>query len=426
MPDQLWPGRPRPLQDETFSSWFARVAIANGLLPQELFRAALPGAHLHSRDLDRLACPQLIATMAENTGIELDRVHDLTLRTWLGRLIEEDTGLNKLLWLAPVGRDAARKSFGQQICPLCLDDETPYLRKTWRLGFVTICQIHSVSLVDRCGGCGMPVAPNTSWDERGRPRCRRCGQCFRRMPAEPLEWEQDLLIQNGLLDAAESGWMCLGVEGPIHSLAAFRLLMIVFRVLATGRYSLSLRGWLAERAPLPASPPANIPRVKEVEHLNPRCRRELLRQVHYLLEDWPARFIEACRGVGASSSDLLHGRPVPFVYWHAVTFNLSEPVRVLDLAEAEEAASVLRRQGLKSHYRELVSLTGTKLAPRRGVVEPQGRRPYGEGRYWKLDGISPEIRVAVKQAAGREGENVAGWVERALRAALDEGRSSMS
>ena len=43
---------------------------------------------------------------------------------------------------------------------------------------------------------------------------------------------------------------------------------------------------------------------------------------------------------------------------------------------------------------------------------------YGTNRYWKLDGVSPEVRAAARAAAIHEGHNVGPWVDQILREAL--------
>ncbi len=414
----LWPSRPQPFADESFASWFIRLAHANGLPPKDLYRAAMPGAYLHSLDLDRLGSPQLFQMLEEKTGVDATRIQSLTLATWQGKLFETDEGLNKLLWLPPVGREVSKKSFGQQVCPRCLDEGPPYFRKFWRLSFVTACPRHGVLLVDRCRKCGSPIAPARGLDARGRLRCFRCEADFADGTAEPLWRDGDLAVQDALLRTAHDGWLELGGYGPVHSLAAFQILMLLFRLLATGRPALALRTWLAGRVDFPTAAPATIPRIKEVELLNPRCRQELVRLALYLIGGWPNRFVEAARAVGLSTRDLIRG-PVPFAYWHAVTTHLADPIRAYGEEEAKAARACLERRGETPHYHALVRLTGTKITARRDIAVPAGSHvPYGQGRFWKLDGVSPEVREAVKQAARLEGENVASWVERALRAEL--------
>ena len=237
----LWPGRPSPRDDETFSSWFARVAHANGLPPKELFRIVLPGGYLHSRDLDRQACQSTIDTMAHHTGVLPERLQQMTFIIWTGRLIEEDDGIHRLPWLAPVGREASRNAFGQQLCPLCAAESVPYFRMSWRLGFVTTCPQHGVLLIDRCPHCAAPISPTNGWNPKtGQMQCWKCEQPFAENETEQAD-QTDIDIQQALLASAHDGWMEMGEYGFTHSLAAFKVLMLVFRLLATGKYATALR-----------------------------------------------------------------------------------------------------------------------------------------------------------------------------------------
>ncbi|BAE51711.1 TniQ family protein [Paramagnetospirillum magneticum] len=85
-PIPLWPGRPRPLPGETFSSWFSRTAWSNGLTPAELYGVATNGAQIHSRDLDRLAERPLRVRLSAATGISADILADAMVTRWGGHL----------------------------------------------------------------------------------------------------------------------------------------------------------------------------------------------------------------------------------------------------------------------------------------------------------------------------------------------------
>ena len=127
--NELWPWRPSLLPDETFSSWFARLAAGNGLSPAELYRVAKAGAHPRPRDLDRYVEPDLQATLAERTGIEAETLRQAAFTRWAGLVFEEDEGRNKLYWLPLAGSEDSKRSFGQQFCPACLrEDDVPHLR----------------------------------------------------------------------------------------------------------------------------------------------------------------------------------------------------------------------------------------------------------------------------------------------------------
>ncbi|UKJ73265.1 TniQ family protein [Azospirillum brasilense] len=414
----LWPWRPALLPDETFSSWFARLAAGNGLYPAELYRLVKPGAHPRPRDLDRYVEPDLQVTLAERTGVDPEALRQATFIRWAGLVFEEDDGRNKLAWLPLAGTEDSKRSFGQQVCPACLSEDTvPYLRLSWRLGFVTACPRHRKLLIDRCTGCGEPVQILRTIPDKG-VRCWKCGTDFARAPQDALPDASELERQQQLLDITATGWTSLGAYGPVYSFVYFRVLMLVFRLLATGRHADPLRTWIAARR---GDSPPNVPRIKQVELLNTRCRHELLNMTAELLADWPNRFVDACRGVGVTNRHLIKGdRHYPFAFAHAVEWNLSETVRAVTEDEMRAGMAYLRGNEQQPTFRALVDLFGVKPTAHRSLAEPASvRTPYGQGRYWKLDGVSSDIRLAAREAANRSGESVAAWVEKALRSALE-------
>ncbi|MBW7851531.1 MAG: TniQ family protein [Rhodospirillales bacterium] len=118
------------MPDESFSSWFACTAVANGLRPGELYRIVQAGEDRNPRDLDRYADDHLIHRLADCTGIDVDRLWRATFRRWEGLLFDHDYGDRKLAWLPPAGRVNGKRCFGQQACPMCLwGGHEPYLRQ---------------------------------------------------------------------------------------------------------------------------------------------------------------------------------------------------------------------------------------------------------------------------------------------------------
>ena len=63
--DRAWFGHPEPYKDESFTSWFCRVAAANGLSPEHFYRSVMPGARLYLIDLDRFSGEHLFQVMSE-------------------------------------------------------------------------------------------------------------------------------------------------------------------------------------------------------------------------------------------------------------------------------------------------------------------------------------------------------------------------
>jgi|GEM_PF-945693 len=410
----LWPFRPRPFADESFSSWFARTAWANGLSASELYPIALPGARAYRIDLDRFACDALIENLSAHTGVPPDDLNARTFWHWTGKLFERDDGHIKLIWLPPAGRQQTGKSFGQQVCPICLDDEEPYLRRDWRLSFVTTCNIHKVLLIDRCPNCTAPIQPlYTRYDVACMTACWHCGFDLRRSDIVSVP---DLSAQQSLRLVLEDRWGRLGNYGPVHALAYFRILWTVYRLLATGRFAMPLRQWLGS-----PEPPSGIPRIKEVERLNPRCRHILVNMAMELMHDWPHRFIQACRDVSIRSRVLLkNSEHMPFALWEPVSFQLSDPVGEAAPADIKAAKAYLRAHKQRPTYRALQDLLGMHFHAHRDMaLQSHKHMPYGSHRYWKLDGVSPAVRAAAKRAAHKKGENVGAWVDKALRGILE-------
>ncbi|WP_337996932.1 TniQ family protein [Oleispirillum naphthae] len=414
--------RPSLQPDETLGSWLTRIALANGLSPSEFYPIVLPGGRLYRTDLDRLACDDLVRNLAAYAGAEEAEVAAATFRRWAGLLFEADDGRRKLTWLPWVGTAGGRTSFGQQACPLCLvEDSHPYFRMTWRLGFVTACPRHGILLIDRCPACGEPLQPLFLPPPNGRDRligCWKCGADYRRAPKVSVLDPGAVEREGGWRKIAREGWAMLGDYGPQYSLAWFPILWRVYRLLATGRFAFPLRTGVADRnRAMPR--PENLPMVKEVERLNPRCRQALLSMADELLRDWPRVFVEACREVGIASRILIKDHAdAPFAYRDPVVRHLSQPMRTMGADETKAVTRLLEGEGRIPTLKNLLAVSGVKAGAFADAAPARPVRPYGTHRYWKLDGVSAEVRAAAKAAAHRAGEKVGPWVEQVLRQKL--------
>ena len=62
---------------------------------------------------------------------------------------------------------------------------------------------------------------------------------------------------------------------------------------------------------------------------------------------------------------------------------------------------------------------GYKLMTRRELSDSvhEGAN-YGQGRYWKLDSVTQEVKMGVRRKACEEGVTVSRWVEGVLQQAL--------
>ncbi|HYH36849.1 MAG TPA: TniQ family protein [Azospirillum sp.] len=418
--DDLWPGRPPLLEGESFSSWFARVAGANGLRPTELYRILQPGGDRNPRDLDRYGDIHLLGTMAEKTGVSMPALEQSTFRRWAGWAFERDDGLVKLDWLPPAGREKAKRCFGQQVCPLCLaEDAVPHLRLEWRLSFLTVCPTHGRLLLDRCPTCNEPLSVLRQ-ERRDGICCWSCGADVRTFAGDvpPLD---AIPVQEDLRHTLTLGWRQLGEYGPVYSFTALRIITLIARLIAGGAHAYALRTWISAREPSLAVPPETLPRARDGALLTPRARSVVVAMAHHLLGDWPNRFVEAARSVGMAR---IHVRSnfsdaLPFAFVHAVDWHLKDALAPASRQELASAKAVLERRGVKPTYRNLVDLAGTRRKPLKALAElATETAPWGKGRYWKLDGVSAEVKAAARLAAHRSGENVGVWLDHLVRKEL--------
>jgi hypothetical protein len=157
----LWLAHPKPLPEELLTSWFVRVAEANGIKLQTLSWMLFGyGKSPWQRDIDRLAPTWFLDAVCERSGLSREEAHFATLDIYRGRLYPKSRTSGELRWILPIGSaGASRRGFGMQFCPECLArDLVPYYRKQWRLALSTYCPDHGCFLYDACPACGAPVA----------------------------------------------------------------------------------------------------------------------------------------------------------------------------------------------------------------------------------------------------------------------------
>lgn len=185
----LWPAHPKPFPDELLSSWFVRVAEANGIKLQTLSWMLFGyGRSPWHRDLDRKPPTWFLDTVCARTGLSRDEACRATLDVYRGYLYPRQRLSGMLRWVLPIlSAGALRRGFGMQFCPECLvRDAVPYYRKQWRLALFTYCPDHGCALYDSCPVCDAPIAyfrhdfGREIWATKGMACCWKCEFDFRR------------------------------------------------------------------------------------------------------------------------------------------------------------------------------------------------------------------------------------------------------
>jgi hypothetical protein len=207
----------------------------------------------------------------------------------------------------------------------------------------------------------------------------------------------------------------------IHPVLFFKILHHIFRLVANSQFSTDLQQVLKRSIDLRIET-GGIPRFKEIERYNPRCRQILIQLTVALFDNWPRTFVKTCKEVGLTRRRLLDtGYDLPFEYTRQVDEHLSFLKFELTEKDILAAANILKRRGIEPTYGELQKLLNHRFPSHRKLSSPVANEnvPYGLHRYWKLDGISPDVRRAAKESATQAGEKIGPWVEGVLRKELE-------
>jgi hypothetical protein len=200
---------------ESLDSWLEascrRLEVTTGVLlaalglrthPHELHGLPDYTVLLHPAEADRLA---------HATGVQVARLHAMTLRRYDGhvvRLNQDNRTVGRSAWWA--------RTRGSRYCPRCLSERDGRWLLRWRLSWVFACTDHSVLLRDSCPACGrIPRRLATSHSSlRPAGTCpgtidRPCGADLRTIAPLPLAGDDPLLATqrqiDTLLSAVDAG-----------------------------------------------------------------------------------------------------------------------------------------------------------------------------------------------------------------------------
>lgn len=382
--ENLWPARSKPQPDELLSSWIVRLAMAHGLKLHTFCSMAWPKRSIWNRDIDKSADEGLLKVLAEHTGYHIEQIRETTLSAYEGWLYERHNPYGNTLWLMPVGvYHRTRRQFGLQFCPRCLsEDQEPYYRRNWRLAFVTFCEHHSVSLLDRCPKCYEAI--NFHRDEMGHrsqltayslTRCHSCKFDLRRADASQateIRGECLILFQEMLMAAMRRGWIEVPSYGAIHSHLYFTVLRQLMRVCATGKQAFTLRDAIRIEFGTGSVAPVFLNKSRDIEHLAVCERRGLLDVARCLLEEWPDRFIHLCHKYKVWSSVLLRDLTLaPFWYWNVIHEHLYRAAYVPSNQEIHSAIAYLNSNAMPLNKKSITRCLGGKndvFRKRKGFV----------------------------------------------------------
>jgi hypothetical protein len=294
------PGRVTPLPGEALGSWLLRHAEPFGLAPEALLPRSCDVELAATTEWWRRPHQALIDGLAKRTGLSAAEIGAMTCAGWRGdgRSDEMPERFSRLRFqnVRPVTRQMRRAS----VCPRCIaEDETPYIRRNWTLGWITACPSHGKVLVSECPDCRTKLRlPRLSSGNYFAPdRCARCA--FRLGQANDRRArESGLELQTRMLDGRDRGVFDL----PGHGLIPWPVAVALFDVLLGAV-------WIETKPGARTRLFARIARDIGHDELgeNPTGSYEGLAILAWILAGWPDRLritiaILRARRLGDSSS----------------------------------------------------------------------------------------------------------------------------
>jgi len=177
-----------PFEDEIFSSWLIRNAIANGTDPSSFVDGVWPNYRTWTRDIDRHIPNDKIDILCKRISLSKEHIKNLTLEPLIEKIMLNGPLNPKKSWyfVIPTGLRGGLKTNGTYICPYCLDSKNPYFKKQWRLAWNTSCPIHGNLLMAKCQKCNRNIGPHLiTYTNSSFQLCTHCGFDLRKSKCSP-------------------------------------------------------------------------------------------------------------------------------------------------------------------------------------------------------------------------------------------------
>lgn len=207
-----------PEPDELLTSYLIRSSHRSGLSPSAFCSNQFHTHNCWNRDLDRSSSDTVVSTLIAGTRLSATQLRHLTLRPLEETICaaypgwRQRVGCGVAPWILVIGiTHRLRRRMGLQFCGTCLAD-TPYLRRHWRLAFVTTCMQHGHLLNDRCPVCQAPHVPHRL--DSTLTTCHACYADLRRISSItdtlPSLAQDARIVQQTLTDGLHTGTLQIG------------------------------------------------------------------------------------------------------------------------------------------------------------------------------------------------------------------------
>gem|GEM_PF-732819 len=344
----------KPQEDELFSSWFSRLALAHGLSGNMLANLMWRDKTLGSkeRDFDRLFDKKIFEEISEKTGITTEQILNTSLFSYTGYLFSEAPANGITSWIMPSWSTLTKKFHGMQFCWQCLkEDVNPYFRRKWRLSFIVNCTKHKIALNDRCPKCDEPI--NCFWTPpniRAMPIyiCKLCdfdlrNVMFKTQPERPSSFEIE--FQTHLENVLKEGWV-ENLIGATYSHLYFDGIYLIMRSLC-GKLGKRFCELVADFYKIDRLPSELFNSVKSLEMRSIKERRFLNILVGHLIANWHQDFVKLCEDNKIRFNELVtfQSNNFPFWYWKVINEHILRPYYTCSELEINSFYKYVKSQG---------------------------------------------------------------------------------
>lgn len=351
-----------PLPGELLSSFLIRLGWMNGLPAYRFCRILWPNKAIWNRDVDRSADDELLATLSMYAQWKGRNVVSLTLRETERITSGCRNGQGAAAWLLAAGIYHRKRTLcGLQYCPECLTAECPYFMRSWRLGFVLVCEKHGCPLRDACPHCDAPLAPHRLYNNE----IDACHCCYRKLTVVPVPTLQVetpvsvILLQKELTSLLERA--SLSFESGLEAQQRFASLRILLAELAIKRNIRSIRNCFE-------LPPASN-RLDTSETTFEYSRREnrmiLLETLAAWIAEWPKQFLRGACSAGLTQRSFSRYKLSNFLRVHIEQLPVGHTKRRTTELRLYSVGMLRLRRKQKIEYRERRAAVLLQMARRK-------------------------------------------------------------
>ncbi len=367
---ELLPVRPDSVEGESTHSWVHRLAEANGFQTAVALLDSIGAVVDRTADLDLIFEEGFFETLARKMGYHHpDGARCTSLACLEGSLVPEFLRRTYHRWI--LSRGSMGRAYGSaapyMVCPFCIQNgDPPFWRMSWRLSLVTTCEIHKTGLWDRCPECDEPFVLRSN-----KPADLTCCQACK-SPIKPRKADHNKEHRTWLTELVERLGKLERDDLPVDVAQEYQFwegVSFLVGIITNRKHTAKLL--LCELPPYIRNILRRLEKSdrKDFNAMGVLDRRDVLRVIAWLLENWPSRLVNTFGEAGILSSATL-GFDYEPVYWVHRVFreHLAHKRYSADATEIENAIRSLNAYGIrvsKKRVRMVLGIAESKVLDRR-------------------------------------------------------------